>query len=118
MGPIKNIFGLSQEIQKADKGKEPKRVKSDDRRHPAAGKSGSVKGSKDKAEISSVGRELLTLQMEAEKYIDHVHHVETLSSREIESIKEKIAANYYFDPEVIDKVVDKLIAMPNFNRII
>ena len=35
--------------------------------------------------------------------------------RGIDAIKEKIASNYYFDPEVIDKVVDKLIALPNYS---
>ncbi len=115
MGPLKSIIGLSQDVGKSEKAKETKKV---DKEHRSDKK---VNGQKtavnaDVAQISSAGREMLLLKMEAQKYVDDVGRAETLSLKEIESIKEKIAANYYFDPEVIDKVVDKIIAMPNFNR--
>jgi len=115
MGPLKSILGMSQDIGKSEKAKETKKIDKDVR---SAKK---VDGQKtaanaDVAHISSAGREMLLLKMEAQKYVDRVERAETLSLKEIESIKEKIAANYYFDPEVIDKVVDKIIAMPNFNR--
>ena len=114
MGPLKSIVGLSQDIGKSEEAKETKKVEKPSRFNKK------VNGQKtavntDVAHISSAGREMLLLKMEAQKYVDDVGRAETLSLREIESIKEKIAANYYFDPEVIDKVVDKLTALPNYS---
>jgi anti-sigma28 factor (negative regulator of flagellin synthesis) len=68
----------------------------------------------DKANISGQGRELYNIRQEAFQYKSLIEHAETLSNQEIESIKEKIATNYYFDSEVIDKVVDKLLTLPNY----
>ena len=55
-----------------------------------------------------MGRELLSLKMQAASYTDEVKRATTISPGEIEAVKEKISSNFYFDPEVIDKVVDKL----------
>lgn len=114
MGSINNILGMPPELNKTGNTKEARKAGSGE------GKDANVKsvakdsGSADKAEISSVGRELLTLKMQAASYTEEVKQSSTITDVEIEAIKERIASNYYFDPEVIDKVVDKLIALPNY----
>jgi hypothetical protein len=114
MASINNILGIPPESNKAGNAKESRKAGS------GAGKEAKVSESKvsstssDKAEISSVGRELLTLKMQAANYSQEVKQAKTISENEIEAIKERIASNYYFDPEVIDKVVDKLVALPNY----
>lgn len=70
--------------------------------------------SKDQVNISDAGRELLSLKSEAAKYLQDVKDTEVLSVEQVDSIKEKIASKYYFDPEVINKIVDKMISLPNF----
>jgi len=114
MGPIKSLFSQpdpkkANDSQKLDKSK-----------HSAAGKDGSGKSvgkaSKDQVSISNAGRELLSLKSEAAKYLKDVKDSEILSVAEVDSIKEKIASKYYFDPEVINTIVDKMINLPNFFR--
>ncbi len=113
MGSINNILGMPPELNKAGKSREVRKTPPGANKDEKSGKIAQKAGS-DKAEISSVGRELLTLKMQASKYTDEVKKADTISQVEIDAIKEKIASNYYFDPEVIDKVVDKLIALPNY----
>jgi len=115
MGAINNILGLPPGLHKTDKNKEPARVGKD------SGESGKAKKTEgnspsvyDKAVISNEARELLSIKAEAVRHTDRVKNAETISPLEIEAIKQKIAADFYFEPEVIDKVVDKLIALPNY----
>jgi hypothetical protein len=114
MGSINNILGMPPELNKAGNNREVRKATSGNGKEAKTG-TVSSKVSSDKAEISSVGRELLTLKMQAAEYTEDVKKAETISQVEIDAIKEKIASNYYFDPEVIDKVVDKLIALPNYS---
>jgi len=117
MGSIKSIFGLPQDINKNEKAKDLKRVNSkpSEIKKPQSQKSGA--STSDVAQISSAGKELLSIKLQARQYVDQVKNADTLSVDEIEAIKEKIASNFYFDPEVIDEIVDKIIALPNFHRI-
>lgn len=116
MSSIKSVFGLPQDINKNEKAKELKQVgkKVADIKK---GKGGESAKTSDVAQISSAGKELLSLKLQAEQYVDQVKNSETLTVSEIEAIKEKIASNFYFDPEVIDKIVDKIVSLPNFHRI-
>ena len=68
----------------------------------------------DKALISSAAQRLLNIKSEAVQFTDEVKDAKTISDAEIDAIKERIASDFYFDPEVIDKIVDKLVALPNF----
>lgn len=114
MGSINSIFGLPTELNKAGNSKEARKAGSGSGKDQKVSKVEQKAASADKAEISSVGRELLTLKMQASAYTEEVKQARTISESEIEAIKERIASDYYFDPEVIDKVVDKLIALPNY----
>ena len=113
MGTIKNILGMSPEVNRSNQGKKIGSGKgSSSERAKSTGKSSSPV----KAEISQIGRDFFNLKTESKNYLDEVRNSATISTAEIESIKEKIASNYYFEPEVIDQVVDKLMRMPNFTK--
>ena len=58
--------------------------------------------------------EVEAIKSEAVQFTDEVKDAKTISEAEIDAIKERIASDFYFDPEVIDKIVDKLVALPNF----
>jgi len=111
---IKNIFGASPESNKIVKNNETKKSKSVEETSTEDAKSNPVNGSGDKAEISSFGRELFKLRAEAAEYIEEIKTSRTISEEEIEEIKEKILEGHYFDPEVIDKVIDRLLNLPHF----
>ena len=113
---IKSIFGASSDSNKIDKNNESRKIKPSDKPTPAAAssKSSYVRSSDDKAEISSSGRELLAMKNESAQYTNDVKEAESLSNTEINVIKEKVADNFYFKSEVIDKVVEKILALPNF----
>lgn len=114
MGSINNVLGMPPELNKSGNSRTVRKTGSRDGKDAKAAGIKKTSASADKAEISSVGRELLTLKMQAASYKEEVKQADTISQGEIDAIKEKIASNYYFDPEVIDKVVDKLIALPNY----
>jgi len=110
MGFIKTILGsASPDVNKVDSkkiGSNPKAARSQ--------KTESADRTGDKANISGQGRELYNIRQEASQYTGLITNTEVLTNQEIDSIKGKIASNYYFDSEVIDKVVDKLLTLPNF----
>jgi len=111
MGPIRSLFSPP----------DPKKTESNHKAEKSAGASpnknasgSKVGGSKDQVNISDAGRELLSLKSEAAKYLKDVKDSEVLTVEEVDSIKEKIASKYYFDTEVINTIVDKMINLPNF----
>ena len=114
MASINNVLGIPPELNKSSSSKEARKAGSGIGKEAKASEMRQTSTSSDKAEISSVGRELLTLKMQAANYSSEVKQAQTISQTEIEAIKERIASNYYFDPEVIDKVVDKLVELPNY----
>lgn len=71
---------------------------------------------KDKLEISSVGRELLSLRSMAAsaEHIESVKQAQTLKEEDVALIKERIEANFYNDPNVIEKILDELLELPYF----
>lgn len=117
MGTINNILGMSPEVNKSGRSSEPKKVQTAKEGKAGGKKASQVSDSSVKADISQIGREFLTLKMEASRYLDEVKESSTLTQKEIEDIKDKIATNYYFEPEVIDQIVDKLLQMPNFGKL-
>ncbi|MEJ2053115.1 MAG: hypothetical protein P8X42_04260 [Calditrichaceae bacterium] len=111
---IGSIFGVSSDTNKIDKNNGSKRVKPTAKREDNSWNLGSVWNSGDKADIYSDGRELLTMKTDFVNYLDEVKKADSLSDDEINEIREKIANNYYFKPEVIDKVVDMILELPGF----
>ncbi|MCB0281014.1 MAG: hypothetical protein H6627_11650 [Calditrichae bacterium] len=113
MGPIKQLFSTSPDLKKTDTNK--KLNKSNESASNKDQNSASVKSTqKDQVQISSKGRELLTLKIEAESYLKDIKESETVSPQELDAIKEKIASKYYFEKEVIDDLVDRLMNLPNY----
>lgn len=117
MGAINNILGMPPGLNKNDKSKQTGEIGNNSSKKGKTRKTeGSVVSGFDKAVISNEAQKLLTQKKEAAQHTQKVQDAQTISKAEIESIKEKIASDYYFEPEVIDKVVDKLIALPNFSK--
>ncbi len=115
MGPIRNLFSTSPDLKKTESNK--KTAQTDKKVNDNAKVNDAAKsGKKDQVQISDVGREMLTLKMEAARYLRDVKSSEVVSTEEIEAIKERIASRYYFDDEVIDDIVDKLISLPNYTQ--
>lgn len=85
------------------------------KKEPQADKSSPVAGNHlDQARISDTARNLLSLRMDARKYLDETKQGETLSENEIAQLKQKIENKYFVSDDVIDKIVDKLADLPNF----
>ncbi len=112
MGPIRSLFSPPDPKKTESNHKTEKAKPSVHNKGGTASKVG--KSSRDQVNISSEGRELLSLKSEAAKYLKDVQDSEVLSVEEVDAIKEKIASKYYFDPEVINTIVDKMINLPNF----
>lgn len=113
MGSIKDIISLSPDVNRLAKNQDVKKVKTDKQDDKV--KSASDKETQqDKLQISDAARELLSLRMEAADYMDEVKSAQTLSDQEVEKIKDKIENKYFTEPEVIDTIVDKLLALPNY----
>ena len=110
MSSIKNVSNIPSEINKLNKNKSVKESK----QNADGKKTGNVGKdvSRDQAQISSAGRELLALRQEAEKYLNDIKQAETLSAEEVDQIKDRLESKYYLKPEVIDSIVDKLTQLP------
>ena len=113
MGPIRQLFSTSTEMKKTDSNK--KIAKSSSESNTNNTENISAKGkTQDTVQISDKGRELLTLKTEAENYLKDIKESEVISPQELDAIKEKIASKYYFEKDVIDDVVDRLVNLPNY----
>ncbi|RMH64477.1 MAG: hypothetical protein D6677_04655 [Calditrichaeota bacterium] len=110
MGPIRNLFSTSPDLKRTDPAKKAGKSNEQYKKNEAVSSvSTGQPHSRDQVEISSEGRELLSLKAEARKYLDDVKTSKTLTPQELDKIKEKIASRRYFDDSVIEKVVDKLV---------
>lgn len=113
MGNIRNIFNLSPDSNKLNKNDGLKKVHSGKYQDKTASAE-KKEVSKDKAQISSAARGLLTLKTEAANYLSEIENTQTITDKDIERLKDKIESKYFLDADVIDTIVDKLIAMPNY----
>ncbi len=112
MGPIRQLFSTSPDLKKTESSKKLTQRSETEEGGKTTGTANN--GSKDQVQISSKGRELLSLKVEAEQYLQEVKQSETISPQEVDAIKERIAARYYFDEEVISDLVDKLVSLPDY----
>jgi len=101
MAAIKNITGVPPEVKWA----QDRKVS---RQNPGTGKSG---GDSTKLHISTEGRELLEMknQAENEELLAKVHDAQTLDEDRLETIRQRIVAEYYDDPKVIEKILEELL---------
>ncbi len=113
MGLIENILGLPSGVNRPNKSGNVKRGESKHSGRSAENAAGKTV----KTDISDKARQLLSLKNEANGYVKAVKESETLSSKEIEEIQQRISSQDYFDSEVIDKVVDRLLRTVRVQRL-
>jgi len=114
MGPIRQLFSQSPDLKKTESSKKLDKI--NDKEKSVSGAGTVDKGSKDQVQISVEGRNLLSIKTEASGYLKDVQESEILTHQDIDAIKEKIASKYYFDAEVIDELVDKLVSLPEYMK--
>ncbi len=116
---LSNIGGAAQgSSNKAE------RVSKKEKMQKAAGKEAVQKSSSKSSEIKSgaqvniseIAREMLKLRAEAERYLKMVQDKPTLSPEDLDDIQNKLKNNHYLRQEVVDKIVDKLLDLPNFTK--
>ncbi len=113
MGPIKDIAALAHNLKKLDKQNETRKVDSK-KDSDKIDKQTSIGAEKDRAEISDTGRSLLSVKIEAEKYLTLIENTNIVDDEEIEEIREKVMMNYYSKAEVIEKITEKLLDLPKY----
>jgi len=115
MTSIKDIASFPGDYKKIEKNNESKRVDSK-RESKKADSIDKISTGKDRAEISLIGREMQNLKTEALKYLKLIQEAETSNESEIEEIRQKLLADYFSNPEVVDKIIDELASLPNFSK--
>ncbi len=105
-----SIQASNSKINRNEELKKPTLKKND----PSGDKVANAVDRKDQAQISDTARNLLSLRMDAKKYLEDVKQGESLSENEIDQLKQKIENKYFVSDVVIDKIVDKLVDLPNF----
>ncbi len=113
MGPIKDISALAHNLKKLDKQNETRKVDSK-KDSDKIDKQSTIGAEKDRAEISDAGRSLLSVKTEADRYLTLIENTDIVADEEIEEIREKVMLNYYSTEEVIDKITEKLLNLPNY----
>jgi len=113
MAGIQDFLSVRASGSKINRSEEFKKttVKKNDQ---VSNKTANTQERKDQARISDTARNMLNLRIDAKKYLDNIKQNKTLSESEIDKLKQKIDDNYFIDEEVVDKIVDKLIDLPNF----
>lgn len=62
--------------------------------------------------------DIFRLQTVSNRYLDEIKNSESLLNEEIDEIKEKIANNFYFSPEITDIVIEKILGLPGFKELL
>jgi len=114
MDSIKNLYNISPESNRINKNNQVNRLREEEAKASEKGKNQAKTSSADLAEISSAGREMLNLRVEANKFIEDVRNAEILDAENFASIKQKIENKYYLSEEVVDQIVNKLLDLPNY----
>ncbi len=114
MDSIKNLYNISPESSRVNKNNQVNKLREEESKTSEKGKTSPKNPSVDSAEISSAGREMLNLRVEANKFMQDVRNSETLDTESLEAIKLKIENKYYLSEEVVDQIVNKLLDLPNY----
>ena len=113
MSGINELLNISASGQKINRNEDTKRV-SEHKSEQKSEKTSSQAKRTDQAQISTAARGMLSMRMDAQKYIDDVEKSQNLSENDVKQLKQKIENKYYISEEVVDKIVDKLVSLPNF----
>lgn len=113
MSSIKDIGGLNPDVQKMLKNERSTKASSNSKTAKSDEKVNSAE-IKDSATISDQAKELLATESETERFVSSIKNAETTSRNEIVELKTAVNSGKYSDPKVIDKIVEKLLDLPNF----
>ena len=113
MSGINELLNISASGQKINRNEDLKKV-SEHKSEQKSEKTSSQSKRADQAQISTAARGMLSMRMDAKKYIDEVEQSQTLSENEVNQLKQKIENKYFISEDVVDKIVDKLVNLPNF----
>ncbi|MCD6374144.1 MAG: hypothetical protein J7L94_01370 [Caldisericaceae bacterium] len=116
---LSNLAGLGNSADRPDKVNKKNNVRQAD--NSKASQKGVEKSSENSpkdahVKISDSAKELMKLRAEAERYLKMIEEKETLSADKLAEIQNKLKSNQYLREEVIDKIVEKLINLPNFKN--
>jgi hypothetical protein len=109
MSSIRDIPGVNHQLKKLEKESEVRKANAAKKYEQASSASASQEARKDSVEISSAGRDLMAQKAQTENLVSVVKDAGTLSADERLAIREKIASDYYGNPEVVDKIVDDVV---------
>lgn len=113
MAGINNLLNISASGNKISRNEDLKKTAAN-KNEQKTGNTANVSDRKDQAQISDAARSLLSLRIDAQQYVDEIEQSKTLSDNDVKELKQKINNKYFVDDVVIDKIVDKLIDLPNF----
>jgi hypothetical protein len=113
MSGINEYLQISAGNQKIKRNEDVKKAP-EQKTNPKADKTSAQSKRADQAQISDAARGMLTLRIDAKKYIEDVEKSKSISDNDVKQLKQKIENMYYINDDVIDKIVDKLVSMPNF----
>jgi hypothetical protein len=116
MAGIEQFAGLSSNAQKINKNgsakkaldKEPSKIK------PV--RNSKISSGKDEPNISKTAKNLLSLKIEVQKFIDEVKESKTITDSEVQAVRKKMEEKYYFNSKVIDEVINKILSLPGFQQ--
>lgn len=109
MNPVKEINSSIPEIRKLNQDQKLKQVK------PEIDPKSTTKTSQvDKLNISQSAQELNQKDFSS-IYPDQINKLKTLSDPELQSVRNKVDADYYTEnPQVLDKIADSILESPTF----
>jgi len=113
MAGINNFLNIPASANKINRNEDLKKT-ANNKNEQKADNTANVSERKDQAQISNAARSMLSLRIDAQKYVDEIEQSKTLSDNDVKDLKQKINNKYFVDADVIDKIVDKLIDLPNF----
>ena len=113
MADINNFFSIPASTNKINHNEDLKKT-TNTKNERKADNIVNVSERKDHAQISDAARSMLSLRIDAQKYVDDIEQSKTISDNEVKDLKQKISTKYFINDAIIDQIVDKLLDLPNF----
>ncbi len=115
MASIKNILNIAAQTAKLNKNSSADKPAPSEKADKSDN-SGNKVSAKDSARISETARELAAVKTEAEHYVQTVKESDESEpqNERIQAVRENIENDHYSRPEVVDRIVDKLLNLPNY----
>ena len=113
MAGINNFINIPASTNKINRNEDLKKT-ANNKNEQKANNTTNVNERKDQAQISDAARSMLSLRIDAQKYVEDIEQSKTISDNEVKDLKQKINTKYFINDAVINQIVDKLIDLPNF----